>query len=184
METDRISRFIHWKDAQLSLFGKLLVAHGLNRYGYPVNAISEIQRDKYNKPFIRKGPHFNISHAGDYVVCAMSNELTIGVDIEHVVPIDIGELKNQMSDREWERVASSSDRLRSFYTFWSRKEAIMKAHGKGLYIAPRAVDTSDAVVVCEENWLLTEVSIDEAYVCYVASPRLTPQVVVEPVNLY
>lgn len=44
-----------------------------------------LEKDKYEKPYIKKHPkfNFNISHSGDFVVCATDDKF-VDIDIEEV----------------------------------------------------------------------------------------------------
>ncbi len=86
----------------------------------------------------RKAITFNLSHSGEYVLYAVANNRKVGVDIEYIR--DFAD-----SDNIAERFFSKSEmdeyynlpfeaRKRAFYSFWTRKEAFIKAVGEGLYI--------------------------------------------------
>ena len=87
----------------------------------------------------------SVSHSGDRVVVAISERSAIGVDVEQV-PAEIHAGLAESVLRVDERAAldrmATSDRARGFATYWTRKEAILKATGDGLRIAPDLLGVS------------------------------------------
>jgi 4'-phosphopantetheinyl transferase len=80
--------------------------------------------------------HFNLSHSGDLVVYAIALGREIGVDIESIwQPIDVeGIARRFFSLTEARSLGSLPPRERqaAFFTCWTRKEAYLKATGRGL----------------------------------------------------
>jgi 4'-phosphopantetheinyl transferase len=91
---------------------------------------------EFGKPLLVDFPrvHFNLSHSGDWAVCAVAEDGPIGVDIEEMRPLpDYDELAARVfSAEEMRRMAAASDSLRTFYDIWTKKEAVIKADGRGL----------------------------------------------------
>lgn len=75
--------------------------------------------------------HFNVSHAGEYVLIAVSTDRHVGIDIERRdATLDIPELEPHiLSDAEWR--ADMTQRPR-FFDCWTAKEAVLKAIGIGV----------------------------------------------------
>ncbi|MGC4231939.1 MAG: 4'-phosphopantetheinyl transferase superfamily protein [Niabella sp.] len=97
-----------------------------------------IRAGKNGKPFAQyngielQSLRFNISHSGNLVMIGICGE-DIGVDIEEMKPDPIvGLPATVFSKSELEVFENSSNPLKTFYTFWTRKEAILKATGEGL----------------------------------------------------
>jgi 4'-phosphopantetheinyl transferase len=99
--------------------------------------VNKIVLDTYSnkKPYLPSHPSvfFNVTHAGDYAVIAIANE-PVGVDIEYInKDFDYKELLSSIfSNPEVDEVLNSNDKLHTFYKLWTRKEAIVKATGKGI----------------------------------------------------
>lgn len=77
------------------------------------------------KPALAHGPHFSLSHAGDAVVCAVS-EREVGADIEPARQMPPAMRRKVLSPAEQER---PDDQL--LFT-WVAKESFVKLTGEGL----------------------------------------------------
>ncbi len=80
---------------------------------------------------------FNISHAGDLALIAVSRGLRVGIDVERVreVPEREAILNGFFSEQEsaWLRSHEGEERTRAFFLLWTRREAAAKALGIGLF---------------------------------------------------
>jgi len=75
------------------------------------------------------GLHASVSHSGDIVAVALTGAGPVGVDVEAVRTIDFAAVTDSVCvPAERGEVRSALD----FYTFWTRKEAVLKATGEGL----------------------------------------------------
>lgn len=85
------------------------------------------------------GRKFNVSHSGEYIVLAVSDE-EIGVDIEETAPghTDMAKRVFQPEELCWMNRAGSeeSERNGRFYCLWTLKESVMKQTGLGLSLPP------------------------------------------------
>lgn len=165
----RLLKYRRWQDAQLSLLGRVLLQYGLARY-FDIKEY-EIDHTSDHKPFLKnQDVHFNISHAGNMVVCGMGR-FPIGIDVEYIDPkIDYNDFKFQMSFNEFNKIDLSEDKVKSFFTYWTEKEAVIKAHGKGLFIPLESFEISQHQTLIEnEKFYLKEVYIHQEYQCYIAS---------------
>jgi 4'-phosphopantetheinyl transferase len=79
--------------------------------------------------------HFNISHAGEWVLCAISNT-EIGIDIELIQPIDLDIAKYYFSEVEYMDLQrkEGAEKVSYFFDLWTLKESYIKARGMGLSI--------------------------------------------------
>ncbi len=79
---------------------------------------------------------FNLSHSGSLMLLALTLDRELGVDIEQVRPDFGGEAiaRRFFAPREVESLLSlpPADRTLAFFHGWTRKEAYIKAQGKGL----------------------------------------------------
>ena len=89
----------------------------------------------YGKPSLEDMPlHFNISHAEDYVICAIS-ACEIGCDIEKIRSADLRIAERFFCPEEYSHIAhqaSDAERDLLFYRYWTLKESFIKATGMGL----------------------------------------------------
>ena len=88
------------------------------------------------KPHLVGGRPFNISHAGDYAVLALSQR-AVGVDLEQVRPIDWRRIAGRFFHRlEMQYLENAADPQAAFFTIWTLKESFLKAEGIGFSISP------------------------------------------------
>jgi len=94
----------------------------------------------HGKPRIESGGRptvgFNLSHSGDRFVVAIALDTEPGVDIERIRPRRNleGLSRRFFSTAEQAEVAAAPDPLGAFYRVWTRKEAVIKADGRGVGI--------------------------------------------------
>jgi 4'-phosphopantetheinyl transferase len=86
---------------------------------------------------------FNLSHCRSCAMLAVSSVGRIGIDVEEPVPlVDLEQLVWSVfapDDASAILAFSTYDRIWSFWSGWTRKEAALKAVGVGLAIEPRRV---------------------------------------------
>ena len=134
----KIERFMRIEDAIRSLAAELLarivLCRALECSNRDLSAAWHV--NAHGKPYLHESKlHFNLSHAGHWVVLAVDNA-RVGVDIERINPIDLDIAKRYFSKIEYsDLMAIPSDRrLDYFYTLWKLKEAYIKADGRGLAV--------------------------------------------------
>lgn len=86
----------------------------------------------------------SISHAGERVGVAATSGAPVGLDVEAVDrDPDDSLISYVLNDTELATLhGNGSHRAESFITFWTRKEAVMKATGRGLRIPLRSLTMS------------------------------------------
>ncbi|MBB4912590.1 4'-phosphopantetheinyl transferase family protein [Actinophytocola algeriensis] len=90
----------------------------------------------HGKPKV-EGIEVSISHSGDWVALAVTDNAPVGVDVEEVRDAEIDGLAGiAFSPAELATFESvpRADRTGAFFTYWSRKEAVVKATGKGMTV--------------------------------------------------
>jgi 4'-phosphopantetheinyl transferase len=79
---------------------------------------------------------FNLAHSHELMLCAVTRGRDLGIDIEHIQMINdidlITETVFAPGERANLRALGSDHKLRAFYACWTRKEAYIKATGRGL----------------------------------------------------
>lgn len=84
------------------------------------------------KPFLREGPHFNLSHSEDRALLAVA-PFAVGIDVERVRPIERESIaRRYFTAEEQEEMRKAADPLRRFFEIWTAKEAALKCTGEGL----------------------------------------------------
>lgn len=165
-------QYRRWQDAQTVLLGKILLLEGARRHFQRENILSDIQYTNWKRPFVEGGPNFNISHAGELVVCAMSNIAQVGIDIEKIVPLDLAAYRQQMTPEEWTDISGADDPICTFYHYWTRKEAAIKADGRGMGIPLQEVRISGhSAWIEDQEWHLQPLPVAAGYFCYLATEK-------------
>ena len=118
----------------ISEMGGRLLEYAVSRL-YRIG-IPELSRSKgeHGKPYFHTHPeiHFNISHSGDLVMCAVS-DFEIGIDIQDKTRMNTDRIaKKVMSPDEYEKYLASSERMEFFFRVWVMKEAYVKWTGDGI----------------------------------------------------
>jgi 4'-phosphopantetheinyl transferase len=81
----------------------------------------------------------SLSHSGDLVAVALTEGQAVGVDVEQITGIDyVSLLGHVCAPEELSHVISPA----AFYSYWTRKEAILKATGAGLRMPMSSVVVS------------------------------------------
>ena len=124
-----------------SAAGRLLLVRALGDYLGRAPSAEELagqSKSANGKPFFPAYPdfHYNISHSGDYVVCAYSAQ-PIGIDIQQIP--DKARRASSIaghffSDREVAALQDLPDfEMRRLFTrFWTSRESYIKLTGRGL----------------------------------------------------
>jgi len=131
---DRLLKFVFWQDLHRSLLADLLVRKVIIETYCISNEEIEFGVNEFGKPYYKtlKDFHFNVSHSGDWIVCAIDNK-PIGIDIEKISAcINLGISENFFSNKEHDDLLSKIDPFDYFFTLWSLKESYIKYIGKGL----------------------------------------------------
>jgi 4'-phosphopantetheinyl transferase len=83
--------------------------------------------------------HFNVSHAADLALIALTRDAPLGIDVEAVRPLpDLLAIASRFftaGETETIVTAPPQDRELAFFLCWTRKEAFSKALGDGLSLA-------------------------------------------------
>ena len=166
----RISRYRRWQDRQATLFGRLLLFEGLQRLGWAGDCLDLIKIDDNGRPYIDGNIDFNVSHSGEYVLCALSDRGRVGVDIEKKQEIDISFYKKYIHDLHWQEIVSSQYPQEVFFEKWSKLESLIKADGRGMGLSTRDIYIdNDEVFLDGVRWHLLSLRQFDGYSCALAS---------------
>lgn len=91
--------------------------------------------ENWGKPYLLDYPdiHFNLSHSGDYVCCALG-DAPVGIDIQKIVSIKeglAGRFFTEMDNQRLEK-CNEGEKEKLFFRMWSIKESYVKLTGRGL----------------------------------------------------
>lgn len=136
---NKVARYSHKRAKLRAWTAARLLGCVVNEYCGRDFASVEIVENEYGKPAIAGQPdfHFNLSHSGEWVVCAIDN-CPLGVDLQEIcIRTDL-----DIADRFFSCVEATDLRKKLpvsqrdyFFTLWALKESFVKAEGKGLSIA-------------------------------------------------
>jgi len=90
---------------------------------------------------------FNVAHSKGTILIALTCNGPVGVDVEYYDrPTDIMDVaRHNFTETETsslEAIADPETRHRTFYRYWTRKEAVLKADGRGLIASLASFDVS------------------------------------------
>src|SRR3990167_3684017 len=125
---------------------------------------------EFKKPYLsniyNSAIQFNLAHSHDIAVLAITLEHAIGVDIEKIQQnYSLAVAERYFSPSEYTSLCQlpQHDQTEAFFRLWTRKEAVIKAVGKGLSIplSSFTVSSQNQPEVIEiENQSLTLQSLD------------------------
>ena len=164
-----LRRYRRWQDAQAHLIGRLLIARGLAAYG--VSPAPPLRYSDDQRPYVDLPVDFSISHSGEYVVCVIADDRRVGVDIERIRPIVLADMQLSFSPAEWQAITTAPDPHQQLFDYWTRKEAVAKADGRGMPIADRIVLNGSQARVEETSWFVSAVTVATGYRAYLASSK-------------
>lgn len=163
-EQARAARYADPWNGQRYACARALLRHVLGRFLNQAPADIELRYGAYGKPALNGsgGPDFNLSHCGDWVALAVSRERRIGIDLENRVENQdcLAVAAQCFSPREWAELAQGADVSQAFCAIWVRKEAMVKAAGRGLDAMQTFCTCDPAVSLPDEQGLPTQWHVD------------------------
>ena len=75
------------------------------------------------KPYLKEGPYFNITHSGKYIFLAVSEVREVGIDIQEILTKDIAAIRY---------VSSVDTSVNDMFIIWSNKESLIKCMGANM----------------------------------------------------
>ncbi len=139
-EKERAARFHFERDRRRFVAARVALRTLLGRALAIPPAAVHFQFGPQGKPFLhqthRSDIHFNLAHSHNLALIALARATALGVDLEHARPLDQMQLiaRRFFSVQEVAALAAAppEHQHRLFFRIWSRKEAFIKATGKGL----------------------------------------------------
>lgn len=165
-------RYIRWKDRQAGLFGKLLLRQLLIRNGFNPMLLKTYRVDSHGRPSIDILGDFNISHTEGKIIAALTDAPRIGIDVERIRDINPLEFTRVFTEEESALIGLNKKENITFFDVWTKKEAAMKADGRGFHLDASKINTLDRIVrIGENDWLTAPLEISTGHICHYSIGR-------------
>lgn len=169
---EKVASFKQTDDKLRCVGAGLLINHIRERYG----VTCDILVDRYGKPYFEDNKiYFNISHSGNFVVAAVSNE-SIGIDIQRTRADKHRIAEKNFLPEECDFINEAADeagRMERFCQVWTVKEAYLKKIGIGLRKPLKSfkvdMNAENPVIVDEPTVKVIQFKMDQVYVISVCS---------------
>jgi len=137
---------------------RVLLGNALGIDATDVSITKGIQGKPETPAIAGRNISFNVAHSKDTVLIALGSDGALGVDVEYVDrATDIMEVaQSNFTENEVAKLHAIADpeaRQRAFYCYWTRKEAIVKADGRGLLLSLSSFDVSPESMSFQPVWL-------------------------------
>lgn len=191
-ERQRAARFRQTGDRHNFVLGRTMIHHLVG--ARDVSTPCAISIGSHGKPFLPGASACNLSHSGRWVACAVSQHEPIGIDVETFAHLkdyrDLLPTIMHPAERHYIDQARLESRLELFKRCWTRKEAILKATGKGfsdnLQTVDVCLDQNEPVLSHPAPLRLIDLPVDQEQVTIALAlkpsvPGLVAMVVAEPI---
>jgi 4'-phosphopantetheinyl transferase len=140
-ELDRAGRFHFERDRIRFISGRGVLRAILASYSQIAAAQIHFNYGPRGKPALTDLPgrptlHFNLAHADNLALIAVTRAGAVGIDVERIRPMTDAEdiAAHFFSPREVATLGTlpEGQRTEAFFNLWTRKEALLKATGDGL----------------------------------------------------
>ena len=167
------SRFRFLRDRFRNLFGILLLEKAYVTHETAPFDYENLMYDPNRRPYIKHSTSdFNISHSGELVVCAYANTARVGVDVEVKKEVPLRDFQNTMNEDQWREIHASPDPYDTFFQYWTIKESVIKADGRGLSIPLEEIlIKKDSVSFGEDWWYIHPLDLHPGHKSCLASNR-------------
>lgn len=177
-EQARADRFRRSKDRISFALTRGILRCVLSRYLGSSPEKIRFDYTSFGKPRLCANPeesrlNFNLSHSNQWIVLAVGKSRKIGIDVEHIRDnLDYASIARRFFSPQEVDFIESAPKVRKqglFYEIWVRKEAYLKALGKGLsmplseFTVPLGSSISEISYLDADPWLFHGISIDPEY---------------------
>lgn len=136
-ELDRAGRFRFERLQRHFVVSRGFLRYVLGRYLAAEPSSLRFSFNEYGKPSLAgESLQFNMSHSHEMALVAVTRDAAVGVDVEHIrADFASEDIATRFFSRLEVETFSSlprEERVAAFFRCWSRKEAYIKAIGKGL----------------------------------------------------
>lgn len=173
-EKQKAGSFVFFSDKQRYIISRGFLRYLLGHYLKISPGSVKFAYNDFGKPELigASNLHFNLSHSGNFLLIGINKKTPIGVDLEHEREnINIKEIAYKyFTEAEYKKLNTMPEieQKSVFYTTWTRKEAIIKALGKGLShsLNQVVIDASNKCLI--EDKVFTVLSFPTATSYYAA----------------
>jgi 4'-phosphopantetheinyl transferase len=168
-------------DQVRTMTGKLLMKEAIADAGFSGDLMNSISYTSFKRPYIDDNFDFNISHSGRFVACCAGFGMRLGIDVEEIHPISADNIATVFREEELASMRERNATPETILHFWTRKEAILKANGRGLYMQPQEIYFIDETTAwtAAENWYLHELLVGPGHICICATDIPNREIVVK-----
>jgi 4'-phosphopantetheinyl transferase len=144
-EIARAQRFVFERHRRRFLAAHCALRERLSQHTGLAPQALDMAEGPFGKPFLANAPgcHFNLSHSDDWALIGIRHAGPIGVDIELRRSVRDAEAlaRANFTAEEFDAFMAVPHAARDevFLRVWTRKEALLKALGTGLSMAPASV---------------------------------------------
>ncbi len=169
--TERITAYQDERDKQNRLCSKLMLQDMLSEFPSGMNlSLNNLHYTHSGRPKLSSDLDINISHSGNLVVCIAALHKKVGIDTEEIKPCAWKDYETYFQPEEWDQLLRSSSPYSDFYTLWTRKEALLKATGQGIFTDFSASGNLSAKNRnAKEEYFIQKLEIDPAYITHLAA---------------
>ena len=165
---NKILAYKGWQDRQSRILGKWLLLRLIAHFKLDLS-LADIKYTEFNKPYFT-GFNFSTAHSGEMVICAGDINGDIGIDIEKIQPIVLEDYQEQLTKNEWAFIQNTTESIDAFYQIWTKKEALLKAIGRGVDIEFNLLDVCvDKINYDGKSYSFYPLSIAEGYIAHIAT---------------
>ena len=161
---ERILKYPDNNERKLRILGKIMLRNILIDMGFEhLSSLEQIKFTEKNKPYFEMPFDFSIAHSGELAICAVAINYKIGVDIELIQPIEENNYHDYFSDLEIKKLSRGNKDL--FFQLWTKKEALAKATGMGIFFPFKETNIlEDSILFENENFIFQELSVGTEYI--------------------
>lgn len=170
-ERARAARYVRPADRARFIIGRASLRYLLGERLGLASTVVPLQRNAFGKPQLPEPTslYFSISHSGSWIIIAVGAR-SVGADVEKIDPgFKYAEVAAfHFSDAAQRTIQASVEPLITFYSLWTRREAVAKASGRGLSYFEEGGQQS--VGEEQDKWAVRSFEVAAGYLGALAHP--------------
>jgi 4'-phosphopantetheinyl transferase len=169
------ARYIRWQNRHAHLFGRLLLVEALKMHGVETGIWNYVAYDACHRPYLTLQEYdFNISHSANLVVCAIGKNIRLGIDVEENREVNLDNFRHVMTPGQWNEINKAVYPLKEFYKYWTIKESVIKADGRGFFIPLDKLELKSNTMQYEDRlWFVQGLAFNSRYSAALATDQLS-----------